>query len=55
MKPIVAAVDCRSESLDGLRSLAYSKSEYARTLAATLAYYFSMQRDAVGMVTFEAR
>lgn len=36
-------------------SLAYSKSEYARTLAATLAYYFSMQRDAVGMVTFEAK
>lgn len=34
-------------------SLAYTKSDYARTLAATLAYYFTMQRDAVGMVTFE--
>ncbi len=35
-------------------SLSYSKLEYARTLAATLAYYLTMQRDAVGMLTFEA-
>lgn len=33
-------------------SLAYSKSEYARTLAATLAYFLSTQRDAVGLATF---
>lgn len=35
-------------------SLGYSKCEYARTLAATLAYYFHLQRDAVGCLTFEA-
>lgn len=35
-------------------SVGYSKCEYARTLAATLAYYFHLQRDAVGCVTFEA-
>jgi uncharacterized protein (DUF58 family) len=35
-------------------SLEYSKLEYARTMAATLAYFLSMQRDAVGMMTFEA-
>jgi len=34
-------------------SLTYSKLDYARTLAATLAYYWSMQRDAVGLVTFD--
>ena len=28
------------------RSLDYSKLEYARTLAATLAYYWTLQRDA---------
>ena len=38
----------------GYGSLAYSKLDYARTLAATLAYYLGMQRDAVGMMTFEA-
>ena len=30
---------------------AYSKAEYARTLAATLAYYLTLQRDAVGIMT----
>ncbi|WP_231690859.1 DUF58 domain-containing protein [Aureliella helgolandensis] len=29
----------------------YTKSEYARTLAATIAYYLSLQRDAVGVMT----
>ncbi|MCA9127955.1 MAG: DUF58 domain-containing protein [Planctomycetales bacterium] len=29
----------------------YSKAEYGRTLAATLAYYLSLQRDAVGVMT----
>lgn len=35
-------------------SLAYPKIDYARTLAATLAYYLTLQRDAVGLLTFEA-
>ncbi len=38
----------------GYGSLGYSKLEYARTLAATLGYYLTQQRDAVGMLTFEA-
>lgn len=37
----------------GYGSLAYSKVDYARTAAATLAYFLSMQRDAVGLVTFD--
>ena len=32
---------------------AYTKSDYARTLAATLATFLTRQRDAVGLVTFE--
>lgn len=32
-------------------SLAYSKALYARTLAATFAYYLTQQRDAVGVMT----
>jgi uncharacterized protein (DUF58 family) len=32
-------------------SLAYSKADYARTLAATLAYFLTQQRDAVGVLT----
>jgi uncharacterized protein (DUF58 family) len=35
-------------------SLAYTKLDYARTLAATLAYFLSSQRDAVGLATFAA-
>src|SRR5438094_8620358 len=35
--------------------LQYTKVEYARTAAATLAYFLSMQRDAVGLVTFDER
>ena len=34
-------------------TLDYSKMDYARTLAATLAYYLTLQRDAVGLLTFE--
>jgi len=34
-------------------TLAYSKLEYARTVAATLAFYLSLQRDSVGLVTFD--
>jgi uncharacterized protein (DUF58 family) len=39
----------------GYRSGAHSKSEYARTAAATMAYFLSLQRDAVGLLTFEDR
>jgi uncharacterized protein (DUF58 family) len=39
----------------GYRSIAYSKSEYARTAAATIAYFLASQRDAVGLLTFEDR
>ena len=34
-------------------TMGYTKSDYARTMAATLAYYFALQRDAVGLLTFE--
>jgi uncharacterized protein (DUF58 family) len=37
----------------GFGSIGYTKVEYARTLAATLAYFLAMQRDAVGLVTFD--
>lgn len=33
-------------------SLTYDKSQYARTLAATLAYFLTQQRDSVGLLTF---
>ena len=39
----------------GYGSGTYSKSEYARTAAATIAYFLSTQRDAVGLLTFEDR
>jgi uncharacterized protein (DUF58 family) len=34
-------------------SLGYSKSDYARTLAATLAWFLNNQGDAVGLFTFD--
>src|SRR5215468_11110647 len=34
-------------------SKAYSKAEYAGTLAATLAYFLYLQGDAVGLLTFD--
>jgi uncharacterized protein (DUF58 family) len=37
----------------GFGTLPYNKIEYARTIAATLAYFLAMQRDAVGLVTFD--
>ncbi|MEO1619098.1 MAG: VWA domain-containing protein, partial [Planctomycetota bacterium] len=37
----------------GYGSLDYSKVEYARTVAATLAYFLTRQHDAVGMLTFD--
>ena len=36
-------------------SLGYSKSDYARTLAATLAWFLNGQGDAVGLFTFDER
>ena len=42
----------RSRSME-YGSLAYSKSEYARTLAATLAWFLDGQGDAVGLFTFD--
>ncbi len=36
-------------------SLAYTKADYARTLAATLGYFLYSQRDAVGLVRFDER
>src|SRR5271156_2604070 len=36
-------------------SLAYSKSDYARTLAATLAWFLHGQGDAVGLFSFDER
>jgi len=37
----------------GYGSLGYTKSEYANTLAATIAYFLFKQGDAVGLVTFD--
>ncbi len=37
----------------GFGSVGYTKADYARTTAATIAYFLSMQRDAVGLITFD--
>ena len=39
----------------GYSSLSYAKIDYAKTLAATLAYFLYKQGDAVGLVTFDER
>jgi uncharacterized protein (DUF58 family) len=39
----------------GYRSGPYTKGDYARTAAATLAYFLTTQRDAVGLITFDDR
>lgn len=36
----------------GYGSPGYSKADYAKTAAATFAYFLSVQRDAVGLITF---
>lgn len=36
-------------------TLSYDKAAYAKTAAATLAYFLSLQRDAAGLVTFDDR
>lgn len=41
----------QSRSMD-YATLSYTKAEYARTVAATLAYYLTLQRDSVGLLTF---
>jgi uncharacterized protein (DUF58 family) len=38
----------------GFGSLAYDKATYAKTAAATIAYFLALQRDAVGLITFDA-
>jgi len=42
----------QSRSMD-FGSLDYTKLAYARTLAATLAYFLTLQRDHVGLMTFD--
>jgi uncharacterized protein (DUF58 family) len=37
----------------GYGSLAFTKAQYANTLAATLAYFLYLQGDAVGLLTFD--
>lgn len=39
----------------GYGTIGYTKIEYARTAAATIAYFLATQRDACGLVTFEDR
>ena len=34
-------------------ALEYDKAEYAKTVAATIAYFLTLQRDAVGLITFD--
>jgi uncharacterized protein (DUF58 family) len=42
-----------SRSMD-FGSLAYTKADYARTLIATLSYYLTLRRDAVGLITTDS-
>ncbi len=44
-------VDLSQSMLYGSGS--YTKAEYARTMAATFGYFLSLQRDAVGVMTFD--
>ena len=37
----------------GFGSLEYSKIDYAQTLVATFAYFLTLQRDSVGLMTFD--
>src|SRR5271165_6797936 len=39
----------------GYSSREYTKGDYARTAAATIAYFLSRQRDAVGLLTFDEK
>ena len=40
-------------SRSSFKTLDYDKAEYAKTAAATLAYFLTGQRDAVGLLTFD--
>lgn len=42
----------RSRSM-GYGTIGYEKGDYAVTLAATLAYFMTLQRDSVGLLTFD--
>ena len=37
------------------KSIGHDKAEYAKTVAATIGYFLSLQRDAVGLITFDAQ
>ncbi|MFN3150229.1 DUF58 domain-containing protein [Bremerella sp.] len=37
----------------GFGTLGYTKADYAKTTAATIAHFLSLQRDAVGLMTFD--
>jgi uncharacterized protein (DUF58 family) len=37
----------------GTETVRYDKAEYAKTVAATIAYFLTLQRDAVGLITFD--
>lgn len=37
----------------GFGSLPYTKIDYAQTLVATIAYYLTLQRDSIGLMTFD--
>ena len=37
----------------GTETVSYNKAEYAKTVAATIAYFLTLQRDAVGLITFD--
>ena len=39
----------------GTDTLTYNKAEYAKTVAATIAYFLTLQRDAVGLITFDQK
>lgn len=41
----------QSRSMD-YTTLTYTKADYARTVAASLGYYLTLQRDSVGLLTF---
>ena len=36
-------------------SAGYNKIEYAQTVAASLAYFLSLQRDGTGLLTFDEK
>ena len=51
VRPSGPLSDGRSTAL--AKPVAYNKAEYAKTVAATIAYFLTLQRDAVGLITFD--